>query len=578
MSDADRQEHLPRSKKQSADLLGQLAIILFAVLGHGLLLLNDGIYWDDWVWFDLRQGTYHWDRVFDAAREMGSLPYEKYFAYLFSIFPDTVFAAKFFVFVAIVLGGLCAYRLAAHSGVLGELESVLIAILFVLYPGNRTQIALSTAFYQIYIALFLLACLFALREQSKRDSRRRCVALRFAAMGLFVLSFSLTSLVAYYLCFLVLLLCRRRSSEPPLEPFWRRAGRFLAVRLDYLLLPVVFLLVKFTFFHPTGYYEGYRQLELGIPSILSSMEDLIPAATYSQLTQALDLLRSKLIPWLPVPVTVYLAFLMLLVAATVVGLVLRSGNRRGLLRLGMPIAFALMLLAASLLPYALAGYTAARYGWDTRHLTLVGLPLAVLLVALLRVLFRSPNGHLSVAGAVALAPFIVGFLLVLNQSYLHWEVKWLKDQSVMRHIGNSSLAKKVSVFLVDDFYFPVYGDRAYQFYEWSGIFYFTNGTQTTVGLDRRLNPHPDNFLDSRGAAWHVERYNLRDFDPHGCQATLTIRPGRVSRGNSSIRLIYDYYRLKFFGRPEALDNYLLQVAEVDMDLVHSPFATHCSLY
>lgn len=552
--------------------LHYLTIVLCAVVGHGLLLLNDGIYWDDWVWFDLRNNAYHSDRVFAASEEMGSLPYEKYFGRLFSIFPSKVIASKFFVFLAIVAVGLALFRICRASGYFDRRESLLIAVIAIVYPANKTQVVMSTAFYQIYLAVFLAACQIALENVIIPRSRARFVVLRVSSIVLFFVSFSMTSLIVFFFCFMLFLLYRSYTQLPAGDSFIKKVRRSLSGNIDYLLAPIAFWLVKSTLFHPYGYYEGYRQLQASPQTILQAMKELIAVGTYGQFEFVIDLVKSRVFPWMTIPSYVYLLFAIVTIFGY--GLVIRKAaiTRQNVFHLLGPLAFALMLVAAAILPYAVIGHSSSYFGMDTRNLILLGIPMAMVLVASLRVSNRASDGHLSTAGASLLVLPIVGFILVLTQSYLHWELRWMKDLSVMRQLGQSDSARGVSVFRIDDRFYTRIGDESYQFYEWSGMFYHINGTEATVGLDLEVFPDPDRFLTQSGGKWFVERYNLRDFDPYGCQALLTISRGLHA---PSVGLVYRYYYLKFFGSQEELNDYLSQVADVEVTPVRSPVARHC---
>src|ERR1700694_4904221 len=64
-----------------------------ALLAHGLLLLNDGIYWDDWLLFPQLQ-RHDWPAIDALVREAGVTPINSAFLHLFAYAPGGAFSFK----------------------------------------------------------------------------------------------------------------------------------------------------------------------------------------------------------------------------------------------------------------------------------------------------------------------------------------------------------------------------------------------------------------------------------------------------------------------------------------------------
>jgi hypothetical protein len=60
--------------KRIAGYSPYILILFFVLLTHGLLLLNDGIYWDDWPWINLSNHSLNLSNITFAYRQMGFLP------------------------------------------------------------------------------------------------------------------------------------------------------------------------------------------------------------------------------------------------------------------------------------------------------------------------------------------------------------------------------------------------------------------------------------------------------------------------------------------------------------------------
>jgi hypothetical protein len=206
-------------------------------------------------------------------------------------------------------------------------------------------------------------------------------------------------------------------------------------------------------------------------------------------------------------------------------------------------------------PYVAVGLAPTLRGWSTRHTLLLGLPLGLLVVAGTRLAFSVGARRYEPLRFGVLLTLAVGYFLATQESYIGWQARWVKDQSIIQQLSGLDPARRFSVIWIDD-NFPLGGEGNYRFYEWSSIFRSAWGTQRTLGLDRKTST-PD-FLTT-SSKFFTSRYNLRDFDPAGCQALLTVQ----SRGRepSAAALASRYLSLRHV-KPEGLQPFLSGVAEL----------------
>ena len=106
-----------------AFLGADLALLLIALLTHGLALLNDGVFWDDWLWTSL-YSTNRTALIREAFGEMGSLPWNT--AY-FLVAIRAVWISRVVVFCSFVSIALLVRRCARRSGLFTAPEAFLIA-------------------------------------------------------------------------------------------------------------------------------------------------------------------------------------------------------------------------------------------------------------------------------------------------------------------------------------------------------------------------------------------------------------------------------------------------------------------
>jgi hypothetical protein len=224
-----------------------------------------------------------------------------------------------------------------------------------------------------------------------------------------------------------------------------------------------------------------------------------------------------------------------------------------------------------MLPYVLVGLAPTLHGWSTRHALLLGLPLSLLVVAGTHVVLPDTARQYGPARAAILLTLAIGCFLVLQESYLGWQARWVKDQSIIQQLPRLDHARQFSVIWIED-NFPLGGEGDYRFYEWSSMFRSAWGTQRTIGLDRTTSS-PD-FL-AANSKYFTAQYNLRDFNPAGCQALLTLNPGWEKRSAAALSSRYLYLR---FVKPEGLRPFLAGVTELRFEPLRGVRqATNCAL-
>lgn len=519
-------------------------IVAATLIVHGALILNDGVYWDDWLWVEyMRDGR--WDLLSSAFSQMGTLPATAHFFWLFRFFPGIVPGFKIAVFGCTVASALLVHALAVRSGRLTAFECLMMSVLFVTYPGLQTQVLLSTSHYALFYTLFLGAAVVSLAADEATGAAH--VVFRVAATALFFVSFSLNSLLVYYFGFLIFFLDHRRRRHRG-QP-GKLILRFALHRIELALLPFAFWLVKESLFPRHGLYADYNRFRPGL-SVVSSFF-FLRNALLGQIDASLTHLLANPALWFAALVAVY-RVRERFKPVVAIGADSSGSSVRSL------IGFGGILLGLGVLPYVAVGRYPSLHGSDTRHAYLVGLPLSLLLVAGARALDASGPADAgrgaSRLGVAVLVSLALGFSLATLGTYAGWQARWVKDRSIMTHLARMPGAERYSRYRVDDL-FPLGGERGYAFYEWSTMFKRLWGGQSRMGIDVTSD------IEKTRPYLRAE-YHLADYDPHGPQARLTIRRGPLQFGDADLSLRYEFFRLLARAK---LDDFLLQVADVTVE-------------
>jgi len=519
-----------------------------ALLAHGLLLLNDGIYWDDWLLFPQLQ-RHDWPAIDALVREAGVTPINSAFLHLFAYAPGGAFSFKLAVFLLIVAGACLVYLIALEAG-LGRLAAWCMAALQMVFPGFQDWVLLATAASVFDLVLFLLATFLLLRAE--RAAPRSRPALRVAAAAGFILSFGFNSLLTLYfgsLLLLLLVLLRSASLRDLLRSQWLYAT-------GLIVLPIAYWEVSQRFFVPSGLYGGFNSFLTQPSAILTSFARFVKNGILVQTRQSLTVFLN---PWTWLLLAALIAILFIAQRR-----IRQPANPEPKLALA-GAALGLVSLGLAMLPYAVVGKYPAVHGWDTRHDLLVGLPLAVLLVSV--VSLALPAGRGAWLGLGLLGLLAIGFTASGIQDYAALQARWAADRAIMAELQNNASAGGFSVYWVHD---GAPGpEDFYRFYEWSAMLGNAYGDQSRVGLDTRA--YDASLL--LNTPFFSDRYDLANFDPHGCEVDLTIAPASGAGTSGEMALMYTYYRLF---QPDRLESYLRGLVTIQVAPVSTPVATHCT--
>ena len=530
-------------------------IILIALAVHGLLLLSDGVYWDGWLVYQWLADK-NWAALYAWGRECGR-PGHAYLHWCMGHLPFFVVGYKVAVFVATTASALLVYRIGQRSGLLTRTESFFVAVLGLTYPAFQVRVELAILVYPVCYCLFLLGVWLALR--SEQVSGKGHLIRRLCALACFCVAFSINSLLTFYFGILLFLfLCVKQSSGWT----WRLMfTHLLPRRLDYLLLPFAYWGIVRACIPKHGSYAetNYNEINLASCSLVNAFSAFVTNGIYAQINESLLLLAGQ-------PAVV----LLVIVVALWVYRICRMSESRwaGPADAYLLLAFGLALLFTGIFPYVAVGKWPTAHGWESRHSLLLCLPMALIMVACLRLAFTTASGALGKCGWLVVSVLIVGFSAETVRSYLGWQARWVKDRSIMVKLADLPQAKACSVFWVDD-RFPLGGEDFYRFYEWAYLFRQVWGDERRIGIDVSSGAAMLTTL-TKDRKYLTTRWGLSQLDPKGPQANLIIRCA-IGRSDEPYRLcaLYQYYR---FLKPRGMTEFLRSVTDIEVQPLTKPWS------
>jgi hypothetical protein len=474
------------------------------------MLLTNGVFWDDWriIFDDNRASFYHYfykgQPFFIVLNAMGRLA------------GGSLYFTRLLVFAAMYIVTACFYLILRKVPHLTRRDAFFSAAIFAVFPQYFSKMCLIIFPYTGAVAIFMVAFYLVTRGYHRRGIWQRVLVL-----ALFFCSFTLGSLLMFYLVPFVYLLMSTVS--------WPKDGargviRFLKGHLDFLFLPIIFQAFTTIVFPAREWFKGYNHVG---SEFVPALPHLLSQSIQVGFTNVIrDSLRG---PY-------WWCVLALLAVSVIRGWRLQS-SRLVTYSVGLAISFALIFLG--IFPYAAVGKMVEFYYVGDRNavLELFGSALAIYFgFSLLFIAAKS-----EVFRTIAVLSCIAIFMAKDTKIYFSFLRAAIKQDSIIALIPNYSDFEKGRTFrFVDrtDLYIPKY--TPYQQPQLTGLLNWVFRTR-----DRCAHSSVDECLD-------VARWDLRNTthiitsykpEPDRYSATIDYGPERLGVLNT-FRLTF----LKIFAK------------------------------
>ena len=416
-------------------------------------------------------------------------------------------------------------------------------MLIAAFPANLVNVELIMMPAAIFYACFFLAT--AAYRRSVRSHGAACLVARFVALGLFYLSFMLQSLLVFYAAFLVYALLTWPADA---GQGGTRLRLFLQRHADFVVLPLVYWVVRTIWFQPSGYYSEYNAFNLGF----------IPLAA----EWVLALYGGLLLP-LARGVHGIAQFPGIALAVLAAVLLLRplwaSARWEGQALL---LAAGCGLVCLALFPYVVVGkHPTPEDFWKSRFAYLVA-PGAGLLV------YAGLKWYLSILGApryltLATVSLIVGgFAATTISSYLDFGIDGLKQEAmVLRFRDQREVAAASTVLVEDSTAWLNAHNRQYRFYDYTGMLKQAFGDERRLGVGDSLY-HDRAYMDMVRPFYGRAQWLLANYDGQGPVVRVRVRSDAANWNLRKLYLNTVYLRLR--GRTVERDAWLRRLLSIQV--------------
>lgn len=481
-----------------------LIIALFYTINWALILINiDGIYWDDWT--ILYQNV---DAVSSTFATTGSL-FAGHFHSTFLTIEDPVLAYRLVTFLSYLTVAICTYILACRLDFFNPEGALILAVIVSIYPINHARIAIINTPYAYSLMLFYIAFVLGVTANIQKS-----IILRALSLLLFFISFEVMSLLAFYIVPILYLFSQdQKKTYQHNDNFTQHSIKWIARNLDFLLLPFVFIGIKFIFFQPTGVYKNYNSITLdSLIGALGKSFSAIPGAF-------VEPLEGHLKYFIAAAIIICLLFSVVITRRTFSSF--KATNIFcALIGLG--------ILYLSFFPYLAVNKTPSFYDWNGRHYLLAPLGVSLSLYGI-TYLFSKPT-------RIGLVLLITITATIINTNILYG---YLIDDLKQKSIGNNlveiaELKDKKGVILFKDNMLEANAlKRTYRFYEFNGLLKKTLKSEMLLGIYHTQTK----YISSWGKYSSIETYNFRDYLPSSTKVIGQITIDKGSYNLSPIQVL-----------------------------------------
>ena len=461
--------------KQAPWINGKALQTLFVLylLSNLLLLLNiNGLYWDDWV-------LYH--QSFDEMKDMmnqltGNAHVFEYLHHALSQIGNGVFPYRLLTTIVYFLSGLFLYYILSDIKSLSRKSGFYITLLFIVLPVNSARVALCDVQYGLFLCVFFMAFWLLTRYVNQID---RSIFFRAAILGLFFLSFFVSSLLVFYA--IVILYLFYESN--------RQATKVLVHYADFICLPVLFYCIKSIYYVPYGLYSHYNAISTDYLVVMLNLAQAVKMAFYKPLVQAFAVSQQFLFL-----LCVTMAFLFLYLREEPV----ESQQKKPIILMALGILFFML----AVFPYVAVGKIPALDHFDSRHMLLIPLGLSFFLYSIILFMERLNRAFAHIALITLLSACIL--------KNMHDQTQYLKDWfyqvALEEHYKDNPIINDNTTFLFKS-NIAFANHRSMQFYEHNGRL------KKVFGDDTRFMGDNVSELQTYASYKNYPRYNFSTWTP-----------------------------------------------------------------
>lgn len=407
---------------------GEFFVFLLSyIFSFGLIFFNKGLFADDWSLY----GTP--PQNLKSIYNMLGFIWPAYLHILVQSTPFPLLVYRSITFFSHFVAALCLNEVLKTVKEINSSSRVYLVLFFLLLPVNHARIEVVTTFYGVCYLFF-----FSGLWLTKKYFEKHALIWRILSLVAFFASMVTNSIILFYLIALVYIFYR--AGENKAIPFLQKI-KWLGKFSDYVVLPILFVIIKFTLLVPYGFYEGSNRI---IPAnFMMAFLKFIPAF-YLSVVETVDQAFMMIIA---VPTFIVLTTFVMFKLINPGSDSFHGHNQKFYHLCG--IIGGILMLFLGIFPYLAVNHMPKLYTWESRDQLLVPLGGSFVIFFGMSYLFQQfglKDKHRHFFFCILLALFMACNF----QNYLVYQRHWYQQLSLMHHFSNMPLISDASTFLIND--------------------------------------------------------------------------------------------------------------------------------
>ncbi|MFW2352991.1 hypothetical protein [Aliarcobacter butzleri] len=413
---------------------------IYFIVNIPFLLNYNGIYWDDWVIVDQDLETLN--AMFTQA--VGSAGYITSYLHYFMINYLGVFSYRILTFVLLFLSGWFVFKILNTVVLFSRKDAIFLIIFFLLAPLYNGKIALINFPYTLFSFIFFLAFYLLSNAYGNLVIRKRIFIL-----SLFFISFLVNSILVFYAIVLIYIFYVNYSLN---KNIFKNIIYFIKTNIDFILLPIIFYIIKSVWFKPFGTYESYNQINLMNATTFEIYERLF-------LLNILEPIISALKPFTYFFIALFFIIILYTILVKKINdeVVVNKSNN-------ILFIFGIFIFLLATFPYIVVGKVPNSNDWESRFQVLIPLGFSFILYYGINFIFRK---EVKIFLYIIL---IVSFSIFHIKEQLKYNIDWIYQQSIIENFKANDIIKNNTTFIVsNELKNDLAKSREFRFYELNGI-------------------------------------------------------------------------------------------------------------
>jgi hypothetical protein len=487
--------------------------IIYLIVNTFLLLNYNGIYWDDWVIYNNEYEAIY-NMFFQHSGNAGKILSPLYY-FLLNI-GNGILSYRILTVLLLFLSAIFIFKILKNIPQVSNKDRFYIVLFILIAPLYSAKVALIDFLYTFHSAIFFFAFYLLSKYLNNLENMKRIFIL-----GLFSISFIVNSLLVYYAIVLIYMFYMLYSYE---NTFFKNLFIFIRTKIDFILLPVAFYIIKSIYFMPSGIYAGYNSIKL---SKVLSVDTFYKTFELNFIDPIVTSLLIK-------------PFIILLVVLFILGLFLRQNKHMQKKDLYL-FSFGFLAFFLGAFAYIAVGKIPSLYNWASRLQVLLPLGFSFMLYYGIQIIFNLLNFK----EVIKLFTYFILFLSFMTfhiKEQIKYNIDWMYQQSIIENFKINETIKNNSTFIVkNEIGDKLVDSRRLGFYQLNGM------AKVAFGDDKRFFPTSEKELKKFEEFKIHKHYNFSTWE-FGNPVSLILKVNPESEFNKD-----SYESLKYLLRLKYLE-------------------------